>query len=146
MTPDRPARRRALAVFVATDHTVTIDVPGPDLDQRQPIRTGRTLEDLLSRDEYELPADTPVVRADLALPEVFEDFIRRGPFEQPDLPPGIVKEIGEPARRYSGEAWDTLGALTYVATDIYLQLARQAGIPVQTIADITSTSRDRDHA
>ena len=145
MNPDPSASRprpRALAIFVATDRTATIDIPGPDLDQRRPVRTGRTLEDLLSGDDYDLPADTPVVRADLALPEVFEDFLRRGPFEQPELPPGMVKEIGEPARRYDGEPWDTLGALTYVATNVYLQLARHAGIPVQTVAEARSSSQD----
>jgi hypothetical protein len=127
---------------VATDRTTTIDIAGPYPNERQPVRTGLSLGELLARDEFELPADTPVVRADLALPEAFEDFRRRGPFEQPELPTGIVKEIGEPARRYDGEAWDTLGALTYVATDVYLQLARQAGIPVQTVAEARSSSQD----
>jgi hypothetical protein len=145
MSPDRPAREprpRALAIFVATDRTATVDVVGPHLGQRQQVRTGLTVAELLSRDNYELPADTPVVRADLALPAAFEDFLRRGPFEQPELPPGIVKEIGEPTRRYDNESWDTLGTLTYVATDVYLQLAQQAGIPVQTVAEARSSSQD----
>ena len=150
----RHRRQTVHLIIVAADGSATsamlTEAPPPggatraDVAHLDVTRAGRLAEFLADpgesvpgggRIDRVIAAGTPVVRFDLVPLPLATEFAVQGPIRHPGLPDGHVEPFRAAPRPYRGEPWRQLGPLTYVALDVYLVLAAQAGIIIHRVGE-----------
>jgi hypothetical protein len=124
-------RKTVLAVLVYSHGVVaaTHEADTHDCAYRG-LPTDGTLDEFLARDDIDVPPGTPMVRLDHAGYARAAAFMLFGPTLDAALPAGMIDAGEGSIRSYRDEWWSEIGWSTKVASDIYVLLAHQAGIPV----------------
>lgn len=122
---------RVLSITIAHDgSSVSADFETRERGMRVSVVSRDDLAGFRSR-YTNVPEGMPVFRFDMVPEAIAEEFAVRGPMLDHKLPPETVWPLFDDHRKYQGEQWDTLGALTFVSLDVYRRLCDEAGIVVQ---------------
>ena len=104
------------------------------------VTSSASLEEFLARPGYEFPQGTPLIRLDLSGLHIYRTRVIGGPGWLAEIPAGHVEMSPGRYRRYAGECWEQLSG-SWLAGDVYADLAPAAGVIVERLAGQTTRYR-----
>ncbi|UUV32117.1 hypothetical protein NQK81_01330 [Amycolatopsis roodepoortensis] len=135
LTPD-PFRYRLHLVQVGLAGNISAAATRLDGATRVPsaISSAVSMEEFLSRPNYEVPDGTPLIRLDRVDADFYIARHAGGPDWNAHIRPGYVHPVLGTPRRYRGEPWTAMPGW-WIAPDVYAAIAATVGVVVENAAD-----------